>query len=196
MQDIVIHKLNKAYGENTVLRDFSCRFPGGEISCLMAPSGSGKTTLMRILMGLENADSGSIDGLEGVRFCPLFQEDRLCENLDGQANLRLVNPDLSREEALQLLDEAGIDAPAEQKAALYSGGMKRRAAMMRALCAPGDVLILDEPFKGLDAGTRLRMIRCLQAHRRGRTCILVTHDSADAIDLQAHLLRMDACSPA
>ena len=196
MADIIIRGLNKAYGNNIVLRDFSCRFPGGEISCLMAPSGYGKTTLLRLLMGLEAADSGSIEGLEGARICPLFQEDRLCENLDAQANLRLVNPALSRGQALHLLTEAGIDAPADQKIAQFSGGMKRRVALMRALCAPGDVLILDEPFKGLDGDTRLRMIRCLLAHRRDRTVILVTHDEADAGDLRANLLQMERCNPA
>lgn len=190
MGDIIIEKLCKAYGERTVLRDFSCRFPAGQVSCLMAASGYGKTTLLRILMGLEAADSGRISGLDGLRISPLFQEDRLCENLSAIANLRLVNPALSPKEALAALEEAGLGDAAEQKIRKFSGGMKRRAALMRALCAPGDLLLLDEPFKGLDAQTRLRMIECVIRRRNGRTLILVSHDRADAEDLQAHLLDM------
>ena len=190
MRDIIVEKLCKAYGERTVLKDFSCRFPGGGISCLMAASGYGKTTLLRMLMGLEAPDSGRISGVEGLRICALFQEDRLCENLSAASNLRLVNPELSPEEALAALRDAGLEDAAELKIREFSGGMKRRAALMRALCAPGDLLLLDEPFKGLDAQTRLRMIRCVLARRNGRTTILVSHDRADAEDLQAQLLDM------
>ena len=196
VQDIAISHLCKSYGEKRVLEDFSCRFPGGQISCLMAPSGYGKTTLMRILMGLERADSGRIDGLEGARICPLFQEDRLCENLDAQANLRLVSPGLERGEAVRILADAGIDAPQGKKVAHFSGGMKRRVALLRALCAPGDLLLLDEPFKGLDADTRAQMIGLTLRLRAGRTLILVSHDSADAQDLQAELFQMENCNHA
>lgn len=195
MQDIIITRLCKAFGEKQVLRNFSCRFAAGEISCLMAPSGWGKTTLLRLLMGLETPDSGSITGMEGLRISPLFQEDRLCENLSAIANLRLVNPALSREEALRALADAGLEGQAEQRVCEYSGGMKRRVALMRALCAPGDLLILDEPFKGLDSDTRQRMLGCVRARRRGRTLILVSHDPADAQALQARLLDMNESQP-
>lgn len=190
MQDIIIENLCKAYGKKTVLQNFSCRFPAGQISCLMAPSGWGKTTLLRILMGLEALDSGRISGAEGLRISPLFQEDRLCENLSAIANLRLVNPKLSPEEAHAALKDAGLGESAKQRIQEFSGGMKRRAALMRSLCTPGDLLILDEPFKGLDSATRLQMIRCVSSRRNGRTLILVSHDPADAKDLQAQLIDM------
>ena len=92
MQDIVIRGLCKAFDGKQVLRDFSAALPAGQVTGLMAPSGAGKTTLLRILMGLETPDRGTITGLEGLRLSAVFQEDRLCENLNPVSNLRLVTP--------------------------------------------------------------------------------------------------------
>ena len=191
MGEIIIDRLCKAYGDKIVLRDFSYRFSQGKIYCLMAPSGYGKTTLLRLMMGLEAADSGRIAGLGDLRISAVFQEDRLCENLNAEANLRLVNPRLSRAHALDALRQAGLEDCEDQMVRSFSGGMKRRVALMRALCAPGDVLILDEPFKGLDAQTRLKMLDCIAHFRQGRTAILVSHDAGDAHALQAQLVAME-----
>ena len=89
----------QVFWEKLVLRNVSGTLAAGRITGLMAPSGAGKTTLLRILMGLEQADSGRIDGLDGLRLSAVFQEDRLCDQLDGVSNLRLVTPSLSRTEA-------------------------------------------------------------------------------------------------
>ena len=77
MKDITLARIRKTYGDKVVLRDFGMTLPAGKITCLMGPSGSGKTTLMRILAGLETADSGEIRGAEGLRPGIVFQEDRL-----------------------------------------------------------------------------------------------------------------------
>ena len=98
MQDIIIRGLCKSFGEKAVLCNVSGTLAAGRITGLMAPSGAGKTTLLRILMGLERADSGRIDGLNGLCISAVFQEDRLCNQLDGVSNLRLVTwPGRSRE---------------------------------------------------------------------------------------------------
>lgn len=191
MEEIIINRICKAYGDRVVLKDFSCRFEAGKVFCLMAPSGYGKTTLLRLIMGLEKPDSGRMEGLKDMRICALFQEDRLCENLDAASNLMLVQPQLKREQALALLAEAGLEDCAGKPVREFSGGMKRRTALMRALCCSGDLLLLDEPFKGLDADTRLKMLDCIRRYRNGRTTILVSHDEKDARDLQAHLVRME-----
>ena len=94
MEDIVIRNLCKSFAGKPVLRDFSAVLPVGQVTGLMAPSGAGKTTLLRILMGLERPDGGTIDGLAGLRLSAVFQEDRLCDNLDPSANIRLINPTL------------------------------------------------------------------------------------------------------
>ena len=88
---IEVKHLYKSFGSKVVLRDFSARFPIGAVTAVMAPSGGGKTTLLRVLMGLEAADSGTVEGLAGLRQSAVFQEDRLCEALSAAANIRLVN---------------------------------------------------------------------------------------------------------
>mgnify|MGYP000051949442 CR=1 FL=1 len=87
---IKISRLFKSYGTHMVLAGFSAEFEKGKTTCVMAPSGAGKTTLLRILAGLEEADSGSIEGMEEMKKSMVFQEDRLCENLSASANIRLV----------------------------------------------------------------------------------------------------------
>lgn len=179
MPDICITGLCKAYDGKPVLRGFSAVLPAGKITGLMAPSGAGKTTLLRILMGLEKADTGRIEGLEGMRMSVVFQEDRLCDNLDAVANLRLVTPRLGRGQAADALAAVGLNDCIGQPARELSGGMRRRVALLRALLAEYDLLLLDEPFKGLDRDTRARVMADTRKRCAGRTVLLVTHDASE-----------------
>lgn len=111
--------------ESRVLRDFSAVLPVGQVTGLLAPSGAGKTTLLRILMGLERPDGGTIDGLAGLRLSAVFQEDRLCDNLDPSANIRLINPTLGRRETEDALAAVGLAGCLRQPARELSGGMRR-----------------------------------------------------------------------
>ena len=158
----MIQGLYKAFDGKQVLRDFSAVLPAGRVTGLMAPSGTGKTTLLRILMGLERPDRGTITGLQGLRLSAVFQEDRLCENLNPVSNLRLVTPALSREPVREL-----------------SGGMRRRVAILRALLAEYDLLFLDEPFKGLDRETKEVVMADTRRRCDGRTVLFVTHDPTE-----------------
>ena len=183
MQDIVIRGLCKAFDGKQVLRDFSAALPAGQVTGLMAPSGAGKTTLLRILMGLETPDRGTITGLEGLRLSAVFQEDRLCPQLTAVQNVLLVLPDDRQEAAIRQdfarlgLDEAALALPARK----LSGGQKRRTALLRALWAPGDTLLLDEPFTGMDPAAVQASIALLRERVEGRPVLLATHDRA-AID--------------
>lgn len=179
MQDIVMHALCKSFGGKSVLRDVSGTLAAGCITGLMAPSGAGKTTLLRILMGLEQADSGRIDGLDGLRLSAVFQEDRLCDQLDGVSNLRLVTPSLSRAEARNALEAVGLADCIGQPTRELSGGQRRRVAILRGLLADYDLLILDEPFKGLDRETKQLVIEDTQRRCMGKTVLLVTHDPTE-----------------
>ena len=179
MQDIVMHRLCKSFGEKSVLRDVSGTLAANRITGLMAPSGAGKTTLLRILMGLEQADSGWIDGLDGLRLSAVFQEDRLCDQLDGVSNLRLVTPSLSRTEARNALEAVGLADCIGQPTRELSGGQRRRVAILRGLLADYDLLILDEPFKGLDRETKQLVIEDTQRRCMGKTVLLVTHDPTE-----------------
>ena len=174
-----MHALCKSFGEKSVLRDVSGTLAAGRITGLMAPSGAGKTTLLRILMGLEQADSGRIDGLDGLRLSAVFQEDRLCDQLDGVSNLRLVTPSLSRAEARNALEAVGLADCIGQPTRELSGGQRRRVAILRGLLADYDLLILDEPFKGLDRETKQLVIEDTQRRCMGKTVLLVTHDPTE-----------------
>jgi NitT/TauT family transport system ATP-binding protein len=89
MQDIRIKNISKAYGDKQVLNHISKEFPSGETTVIMGASGCGKTTLLRILLGLEKADSGEVTGMP-ERVAVLFQEDRLCEDVSAYENIALV----------------------------------------------------------------------------------------------------------
>ena len=173
-------RLCKSFGGRTVLRDLTFT-AGPGITAVMAPSGTGKTTLLRILLGLERPDSGTVEGLAGKRLTAVFQEDRLLEHLSAEGNLRFVlgrvyDPAAAR----ALLDRLGLPDTGAQPVREFSGGMKRRLALARALLAPFDALALDEPFTGLDRENRDLALACIRETAGDRPVLLVTHDAADA----------------
>lgn len=179
MQDIVIENLCKSYDGKRVLEHFSATLPAGSITGLMAPSGAGKTTLLRLLMGLEKPDSGKVVGLDGMRLSVVFQEDRLCDNLSAVSNIRLVNPARSVQEVERALDLVGLADASRQPAHELSGGMRRRVAILRALLADYDFLLLDEPFKGLDKATKDAVMADTKRRICDRTVLFVTHDASE-----------------
>ncbi len=181
---IEIQELCKSYGEKKVLNRVTFTLEPGTVTAVMAASGVGKTTLLRILMGLEKPDSGRILGLDGLRLAAVFQEDRLCENLSPLSNVRLVTGNaVGREEILHGLKAVGLENCVSQPVRELSGGQRRRAALVRALCPPWDLLLLDEPFKGLDRKTRQMVMeyvrKCLLSRPESYT-VLVTHDREEA----------------
>ena len=195
---IRIEHLNKSFNGRQVLKDLTFSIPVGQITAVMAPSGVGKTTLLRILMGLETADSGQIEGLNDVRLSAVFQEDRLCENLSASANIRLVRQKKpwgrDREEVRQIreaMTAAGLSGCEDQPIRELSGGMRRRVALLRALCCDWDILFLDEPFKGLDEETKNQVMDYTKEMCAGKTVIFVTHDSKEAAQMGAVCISLD-----
>lgn len=146
----------------------------------MGPSGCGKTTLLRILLGLEAPDSGNIQGLENRKLSAVFQEDRLCENLSAYANIRLVCPSsVTKDMISKELTLVGLEGSEQQPIRELSGGMKRRVAILRGLMADWDILLMDEPLRGLDTTTRDLVIKRILEKGAGKTIILVTHDEEE-----------------
>lgn len=189
---VEIRGVSKAYGGVPVLRDVSLTLHPG-VTCLTAPSGAGKTTLVRILLGLEKPDGGCVAGLETARLSAVFQEDRLLEQLDAAGNLRFVlGTDYNAGRAAELLRELGLDGVSQKASAEYSGGMKRRLALARALSVPFDLLALDEPFTGLDGENRGRALDCIRRRAAGKTVLLVTHNLEDAAGLDARIVKLDS----
>lgn len=170
-----IQHLEKRFGEKMLFRDLCLTVDGPAV--LWAPSGWGKTTLLRILMGLEAPTSGTVEGVG--RVSAVFQEDRLCPQLTAVQNVTLVLHDEKRYRTQIIADfqRLGMDAAAlALPAAKLSGGQKRRTALLRALWAPGDTLLLDEPFTGMDPDTLAAAAELLRQRCAGRPTLLATHD--------------------
>ena len=202
---IRIRNLSKSFGGKSVLENFSADLPAGSISALMAPSGSGKTTLLNLIAGLMPADDGSIvfdteesgnahpvsfsagknDDCRTVSFSAVFQEDRLLNEMTAESNVRLVNPSLSLSDTINAMAELGLRESTHQSVRELSGGMKRRVAILRAVLHDSDILLLDEPFQGLDEETRKTVVSFLRKKAENRTVLLITHNKEDAEDCGA-----------
>lgn len=185
-KNIYIRNVSKSYGEQQVLKSFSLTIEYGGHYCLMAPSGGGKTTLLRLLTGIEQADGGMIEGVP-KHIGMVFQEDRLCESYDVITNLMLTakNKDV-RMEALSLLPEDCLTKPVSE----LSGGMKRRCAILRAMLSDSDIIMMDEPFTGLDEENRRKTAGYILDKLRGRTLLVTTHRKEDMELLKAELVKL------
>lgn len=189
---IIITDLCKIYDDNEVLKNVNITLKDNSIYCLMGASGIGKTTLLRIIMGLEHADSGCMSGIDTKNISCMFQEDRLIPYLSAIDNVRIVlrgnnNREEVRNNLLSILPDDSLDMPVSS----LSGGMKRRVALARALSYPGKLIILDEPFTGLDKDTKLNVIDYILKMRNNRTLLITTHGTDDANLLGAEIIKLD-----
>jgi len=147
---------------------------------LHGPPGLGKTTLLRCVAGLERPESGSITGVP-ERLGYVFQEDRLCGVFSAVANVRLATGRaLPEAEILRHLEELGLAGSARRPVSQLSGGMRRRVAIARAVCAGPRLLLLDEAFKGLDDQCRRDTVAYIRRHTPGASLLCVTHDPEEA----------------
>ena len=173
---LTIEHLTKQFGEKTLFRDLCLTVDGPAV--LWAPSGWGKTTLLRILMGLDTPTAGRVRGVG--RAAAVFQEDRLCPQLTALQNVTLVLPGSEKQYKEQIgldFQQLGMDAAAlALPAARLSGGQKRRTALLRALWAPSDTLLLDEPFTGMDPNTLAAAAALLRTRCGTEPVLLATHD--------------------
>lgn len=185
--DIVLDNIRKTYGDNVVFDGFSARFPEGRLRCIMGPSGGGKTTLLRLVLGLERPDGGTISGVPEKK-AAVFQEDRLCPGASAVENVLLVTGRRKAGEARELLAALGLGDSLDKPARELSGGMRRRAALARAMLADAELLALDEPFKGLDEESRRTAMEILRRYLPGRTTLFVTHDREEAESFDRNIL--------
>lgn len=178
MTEIRVQNLCKTYGDHVVLHNLSFT-AGVGVTRILGRSGAGKTTLLRILLGLDQPDSGSLFGTN-CRWAAVFQEDRLLGHLDAEDNLRFaLGSAYNAAAAKALLGELGLADVGSKPICEYSGGMKRRLALARALLAPSDALILDEPFTGLDEENRSIALRCILHAARTKPVLLASHEALD-----------------
>ena len=182
-----LQNVSKAYGGKPVLSHFSAVLAPGGRYALMGPSGVGKTTLLRLILGLEKPDSGAMTGVP-AKMSAVFQENRLIPELTIPGNLRFIlGRRFPAETIREMLEALSLTDCLETPAARLSGGQQRRAALARALLADAELLVLDEPFTGLDEENKSRAIREIDRRFSG-TLLLVTHSREDAEALGAEMI--------
>lgn len=181
-----IENARKAFGGRFVLKDFSLDLLREGISCLFGPSGCGKTTLLNAVAGLLPLDSGRITGLEGMRISCVFQEDRLLPWYTAEQNIALAlqgPKSAASAQAEEWLCKVGLSGEGKKLPAQMSGGMKRKAAIARALAWKGDFYLLDEPFQRLDGQSRKMLLQLVKERIGPVPGLLVTHDREEAFAL-------------
>ena len=209
---IQIQNLNKSFGTFHALKDINLTVPAGSLTALLGPSGCGKTTLLRIVAGLEQADSGQIlfDGEDVTRrhvrerqigfmfqHYALFRHMNVAENvafgLDVLPRSRRPDKAAIAAKVRQLLELVRLEHLAKAYPAQLSGGQRQRIALARALATEPRLLLLDEPFGALDAKVRKELRQWLRQihHELGITSLLVTHDQEEALELADEIVVMN-----
>lgn len=191
-------KLYFSYGDQPVLRGVSLELTSDRPVLLLGGSGLGKTTLLRLLAGLMQPDSGQITGIDAnTRIAVMYQEDRLFPQLTVYKNLKLIRPGVTREEAAALLAELNLeDTVLDQLPRSLSGGMRRRVALARALLFEADLVLMDEPFQGLDVDTRRMALAAVKKRTKGRPTLVISHEPEDGPALGAKTLTIQELTDA
>jgi len=201
---IRIENLTVGYDGNILFKDYNLTLPGSGCVCFFGASGSGKTTLLRVIAGMKKPLAGSVSfewqsekpaPQDSVRIreertaaaiACVFQEDRLIPWLTALENVAFVirskSPKTKKadETAGKCLEAVGLEDAAGQYPRQLSGGMKQRVNIARALAFDAPVILLDEPFKGLDDAIKEKIIRLFLDLKKERLILLVTHDKEDA----------------
>lgn len=170
-----IKDLSYKYGKNTVIDALSYEFECGKVTAIVGESGVGKTTLVNLISALLPAPLGTIESdLNKIGY--VFQEPRLFNWMSALENVSTVSDE---ETARTLLTQMGLADALSKYPAELSGGMKQRVAIARALAYDTELVILDEPFKGLDPEKRREISEFVFKALKDKTVIMVTHDPKD-----------------
>ncbi len=200
---IKVNNVSKAYENISVLSDFSLSIPAASRIAITGKSGCGKTTLLRLILGLEPADAGTVKLDDNIQLAAVFQEDRLFENISALKNIEVVNSVFNTSLGSDILSKLGLNDFIYEKVSTFSGGMKRRVAIARALYTlinQADknlsnplLLIMDEPFKGLDITTKEIILNYINEvlSATGAALLLVTHEANEATALGCDLIKLD-----
>ena len=189
---IKLTNVTKQFGTVHAIRDLSIIFPQSGTVAIMGPSGCGKTTILQLLAGLSRSDRGTVKcSASSVSY--VFQEPRLLPWRTAADNIRLARgknlgtPSRTPEE---WLDAMGLGDCAKRYPEELSGGMRQRVAIARALYCESDLLLMDEPFRGLDETTRAQVMELVRGERNapGKLTLLVTHDRTEALTLSDTVL--------
>ncbi|PKP38864.1 MAG: ABC transporter ATP-binding protein [Bacteroidetes bacterium HGW-Bacteroidetes-15] len=183
-----INKLNKSFGEISLFNDFDIHFPEATITCILGPSGCGKTTLLNIISNTISPESGEFKGFDKKVISYIFQDPRLLPWKTVEDNIGFVlNRSIALEDRRQIVNRfirlVELNGFEKYYPAQLSGGMRQRVSIARAFAYPSDVILMDEPLKGLDVKLKLNLIRAFSRiwQTDKRTVIFVTHDVDEAL---------------
>lgn len=191
MNQISLKNIDYSYGNNTVFENFNACFPFGKTSVIMSDSGRGKTTLLYLIARLINPLSGNITyPVNNPSFSMVFQDLRLIDNLSVYANIKFACNDLNGTDIDSCLSSLGLSGMGCKKIRHLSGGEKQRVAIARALLADYDILLLDEPFTGLDDNIKKDVIDYIKSRTVNKTVLLVTHDKSEALMFDASVFSL------
>lgn len=185
---IKINRLKKNYDSKKIFNDFNMNIEPYEITCILGPSGVGKTTLFNVISGLTDYEGGEITGIENRNISYLFQEPRLLPWLTVYENIDIVlkniYPEKKRNEVItHHLEMVGLIEYIDNKPEELSGGMKQRLAIARTFAYPSTLLLMDEPFQGLDVKLKNDIIGSFLKlwEKDKRTVLFITHDIEEAL---------------
>ena len=185
---IRISHISKKFEDEAVFSDFSLEIPSRGITAITGASGSGKTTLTRMLLGLCSPDSGEILN-PYTRISCAFQDPRLLPFMTALDNVALVLTGIPKKDrhriARERLTDFGLADALQKYPEELSGGMQQRVSLARAFAPPYDLLILDEPFRGLDEANKSVVMSHILEAASALPVILITHDPSDIQALQA-----------
>lgn len=186
---INIENLSISYNNHTVIDKFSYTINSGEKIALVGVSGTGKTSIINAIMNLIPYE-GNISFSETPRIATVFQEDRLIEELSVFTNIHMTANGLTNNEIIDYINSVGLTP--RKKVSELSGGMKRRVAILRAILAPSNLLIMDEPFKGLDRTTKELIMNLISKKASDTTMIIITHDMSEATYFNSRIINIDS----
>jgi len=191
---IKLINISKKYDNLILLKDFNIDFEKNKITCLFGPSGVGKTTIANIVAGIVPVDEGRVVGIDNSLFSYVFQEPRLLKWYNVYENIDFVlkdvyKPDKRAEIINSYLEMVELSEYRNYKIDALSGGMAQRVSLARAFAYPSHILILDEPFKGLDNKLKGEMSSLFLKmwNLSQRTVIFITHNVEEAVDL-SHII--------
>ena len=186
--------VSKKFDDLTLLKDFNISFEKNKITCLFGPSGVGKTTIANIVAGIIPVDKGRVEGIDNSLFSYVFQEPRLLKWYNVYENIDFVlkdvyKPDKRAEIINSYLKMVELNDYKSYEIDALSGGMAQRVSLARAFAYPSHILIMDEPFKGLDNKLKNEMSSLFLKmwNLSQRTVIFITHDVEEAIGL-SHII--------
>lgn len=170
-----LDNISLSYEKKIIIDSLSHEFEDGKNTLIMGESGIGKTSLLNIIASTLKASGGQLESsYEKISY--VFQEPRLFEWLTALENVSIVS---NKEKATEILTLMGLEDSLDKYPSELSGGMKQRVSIARALAYGPDLILLDEPFKGLDEERRREVAEILFKALKGTTAIIVSHDKED-----------------